>query len=90
MDKALCSGSVNDCGDPLLGIKCHNDSKYKSGEVPNRGSVGRVLCHGSIGDCANPLFGIKYHNDFEIKRGEVSTSCKYGDVSMPWKHRRLY
>ena len=62
----------------------------KAEKFLNRGSVGRVLCHGSIGDCANPLFGIKYHNDFEIKRGEVSTSCKYGDVSMPWKHRRLH
>ena len=55
----------------------------------NRGSVGSVLRHGSIEYCANPLFGIKHHNDSQIKRGEVPTLCKCGEVSMPWKHRRL-
>ena len=32
--RLLYNGSIEDCADPLLGIKHYNDSSNKRGEVP--------------------------------------------------------
>ena len=34
VEKILYRGSIEDCADLLLGIKHHNDSSNKGGEVP--------------------------------------------------------
>ena len=37
----LPRGNVEDCADPVLGIKHHNDSKNNRGEVPTSRKCGK-------------------------------------------------
>ena len=41
VEKVLRHESVEDCADPLLGIKDHNDSLNNRGEVPTSWKFGR-------------------------------------------------
>ena len=65
VERVLHRGSIEDCTDPLLGIKHHNGF-LRRGSVEkflHCGSVERVLYRGSIEDHAYLLLGFEHRND---------------------------